>query len=158
MSTISHVSDFDFLVGKWNVLNKRLKDRLSGSEEWIEFTGTLEVRKTLDGLANIDEYKTEVNGKHFEAVTIRLFNPSTELWSIYWMDSFTAELTLQVTGGFRDGKGEFYGEEMFRGKKVKLKFLWTSITETNAKWEQAYYDEEKDEWETNWVMEFTCAE
>ena len=35
------VHDFDFLVGRWRVHHRTLKERLANSHEWIEFEGTL---------------------------------------------------------------------------------------------------------------------
>src|SRR5687768_10728760 len=46
---------FDFLHGKWDVTHRKLKDRLAGSNEWIEFPGTLSVAPVLGGLGNFDE-------------------------------------------------------------------------------------------------------
>jgi hypothetical protein len=153
--TSSRQTDFDFLVGNWEVRNIRLKDRLVGSDEWIEFSGRLgDSRKLLDGLAMMDQMKTELGGEYFEGASLRIFNPATELWTIYWMDTGHPEIKEQVKGGFSDGVGEFYGEELFEGKLMKLRFLWSDITASSARWEQAYFDEARDEWETNWVMEF----
>jgi hypothetical protein len=62
--TSSRQTDFDFLVGNWEVRNIRLKDRLVGSDEWIEFSGRLgDSRKLLDGLAMMDQMKTESRGE-----------------------------------------------------------------------------------------------
>jgi len=33
-------NDFDFLVGSWRVHHRRLKERLAGNHDWIEFEGT----------------------------------------------------------------------------------------------------------------------
>ena len=63
--THSKKSDFDFLVGNWNVRNIRLKERLVGSDEWVEFYGKLvESRKLTDDrrdrvLRSIKEYFAE---------------------------------------------------------------------------------------------------
>jgi hypothetical protein len=65
-----------------------------------------------------------------------------------------ATLTEQVVGGFKSGVGEFFGGESFQGKDVKLRFRWTDVGEHGARWEQAYFDEARDAWETNWIMEF----
>jgi len=157
--TLSKKSDFDFLLGKWQVRSKRLKNRLVGSKEWIEFPAKLEGgRKLLNDLAILDQFKAEYNGEYFEGVSLRVFNPATKLWTIYWIDSSHPEMTEQVVGAFKDGKGEFYGEELFKGKQVKLRFIWSEITAISALWEQAYLDEEQNEWETNWIMEFTRME
>ena len=155
MKGVSKIDDFDFLIGKWKVVNKRLKERLVGNNKWIEFHGELEVRKTLNGYANVDEYKTELNGKELHAVTLRVYNPDEKIWSIYWLDTFTYELLPQVKGGFENNIGEFYGEEMFQGNKVKLKFSWLKTSDKTAHWNQAYFDEIKKEWEINWTMDFT---
>ena len=102
--TLSKKSDFDFLLGKWQVQNKRLKERLVGSNEWIEFPARLEGgRKFLNGLALMDQYKAEFNGEYFEGVSLRLFKPATEKWTIYWMDTSHPEMTEQVVGAFKDG-------------------------------------------------------
>jgi len=45
--------DFDFLVGSWKFHLKRLKRRLAGSAEWVEFDGTTICRKVLDGRAEV---------------------------------------------------------------------------------------------------------
>ena len=84
--------DFDFLFGNWNIINRRLVERLSGSDEWIEFGATLEIRPILNGLGNMDCYRAIVGDKPFEGMSLRLFNPETRLWSIYWADSWTPVL------------------------------------------------------------------
>ena len=38
--------DFDFLVGSWKFHLKRLKRRLDGSTEWVEFDGTTTCRRS----------------------------------------------------------------------------------------------------------------
>src|ERR1700744_3643339 len=50
-----HSHDFDFLIGKWNVHHWRLKDRLAGSHDWVEFDGTSELWMTLNGHGTIDD-------------------------------------------------------------------------------------------------------
>ena len=47
--------DFDFLIGHWDVHNRALKSRLTGSNEWKEFDFTNETRFILSGFGNVDE-------------------------------------------------------------------------------------------------------
>lgn len=155
--------DFDFLVGDWRVLNRRLVEPLSGREEWTEFPAEL-VGSTqlLDGLVLIERYVAELDGEPFEGVSVRLFDPATEKWTIYWMDTRRAQLIEQVVGAFikRDGEEVFvgYGEETFRGEPMRMRFVWRDIGPRSARWEQAYWDAAREEWETNWVMEFSRGE
>ena len=152
----STAADFDFLDGTFTIVNRRLKERLAGCVEWSEFPATLEGHsKLLGGLANIDRFKAELDGEPFEGVSLRVFDPETGLWTIHWMDTLGPRLTEQVVGGFRDGVGEFRGEERFQGRTVPLRFLWSGITRDRARWEQACFDSEREAWETNWTMDFT---
>ena len=52
--------DFDWEFGNWHTLLWRLKQPLSGSNEWLEYDGTMVVRKIWGGRANLVEL--EVNG------------------------------------------------------------------------------------------------
>jgi hypothetical protein len=55
--------DFDFLIGRWKVHHRRLKDRLAGSHEWAEFVGTSESRKVLGGQGNMDDNVLNLPGQ-----------------------------------------------------------------------------------------------
>jgi len=86
-SPSSSEKDFDFLEGKWKVQNRKLLTRLNNSNDWSEFDSELHMRKTVNGLGNVENYYATFDGKPFEGQAIRLFNPQTKLWTIYWMDS-----------------------------------------------------------------------
>ena len=55
-SKSSSQKDFDFLVGKWRVHNRRLKSTLSSCSEWTEFEAQADCRKILNGFGNIDSF------------------------------------------------------------------------------------------------------
>ncbi len=82
-SATSSPSDFDFLVGKWKMHNRRLNKRLEGCKEWTEFESSDENSKILGGTADMDTYSTTEmpgqEGQLFEGLTLRLFNPKTKL-------------------------------------------------------------------------------
>src|SRR5687767_3544739 len=79
--------DFDFLVGGWKIRNRKLKEPLTGRDEWDEFDATQNLRQVLHGFGNFDIFSTRFDGKPFEGFTLRLFDPQTRLWTIYWADS-----------------------------------------------------------------------
>ena len=148
--------DFDFLLGKdWRVTNRALKERFTGCNEWVEFEARLHnAHKILGGHGIIDDFDATRDGKPFHASSIRIFNPATKQWAIYWADSLGFEVLPQVVGSFENGVGTFIGSEVYNGKSVQLRFRWTDISEDSARWEQAYFDERSGDWETNWIMEF----
>ncbi len=154
------IQNFSFLIGKWSVLNRRLKERLRNCDEWIEFQAEMETKSILNGLGLIDEMKSSYFGEEFIGFSIRMLNPESNTWTIYWADTANAAngLKEQVVGEFKNGIGEFFGTEIFEDSVVKLRFIWSKPSVDTAKWEQAYYDEINNEWETNWTMLFTSLE
>ena len=147
--------DFDFLVGEWEVANRRLKQRHAGSTDWDEFPGRSTMRPILGGLGNVDEINFPTKG--WSGATFRFFNPETRLWSIYWVNSRDGLMQAPVHGAFRNGVGEFYGEDLDEGRPVRVRYLWSMVTKTTARWEQAFSTDNDKTWETNWVMDFSPA-
>lgn len=145
--------DFDFLVGRWNVVNRRLVTRLAGSAEWREFPATSECRSLFDGAANIDEIVFPTEG--FSGVTLRLFDRRSEQWSLHWASSDTGTLFPPVVGGFAAGRGEFHGDDSEGGTPVRVRFLWTWTDRASARWEQAFSVDGERSWETNWIMDLS---
>lgn len=48
-------TDFDFFIGEWDVVHRRLRERLVGCTEWDTFTGMNVAKKVMGGFGNVDE-------------------------------------------------------------------------------------------------------
>ena len=151
-SSTSSQNDFDFLVGNWKVHNKKLKSRLNNCTEWEEFDATQVMYKVLTGLGNIDNMYTTIDGKPFEGMSVRLFNPVTKLWSIYWADNNSGTLDKPVTGSFENGKGTFFCRETFKDVHIIMQFQWDVSVPGKPVWSQAYSADNGSSWEWNWYM------
>jgi hypothetical protein len=152
---IPGLHDFDPLVGKWRVHHRRLKERLAGSHEWVEFEGTCELWQAMGGYGNFDDNVIGLPGGAYRAMTVRAFDIKDHKWSIWWIDGRTPQAPVDppVRGGFRDGVGTFYADDTFNGKPVRIRFEWSKITATSAHWEQAFSPDAGKTWETNWRMD-----
>jgi hypothetical protein len=147
--------DFEFWIGSWNVRNRRLRERLAGSDEWDEFEATVDARLLLDGMGNEDEFRTDYKGG-FVGMSFRFFDSDTKLWSIYWADSRrSGVLDPPVIGSFSGDTGIFEGEDILRGRPILVRYTWSGVTTPTPRWEQAFSDDGGVSWETNWVMDFT---
>ena len=154
-SKTSSQNDFDFWVGKWRIHNKKLKRRLDDCKEWVEFEATGETFKILHGFGNFDQYHATFDGAPFEGMTLRLFNPKTRLWSIYWADSKVVVLDVPVTGSFDGGIGKFYTRDVWEGQPIIMQFQWDKTDSDRPAWSQAFSTDNGKTWEWNWYMTFS---
>jgi hypothetical protein len=154
-ANLAGLHDFDFLVGEWQTHSRKLKERLNNSKDWLEFDGTLRTTKLMDGLANVDDTFFNVTGGSYRGVALRSYDPKTGQWVIWWLDGRnpSSELDEPVRGKFANGVGTFYADDRFQGKPIRVRFLWSHITATSARWEQAFSPDDGNTWETNWIQE-----
>ena len=151
---MSDVADFDFWMGEWTVHNRRLRERLAGSDDWDEFEAESKAWPILGGLGNEDVYRTDHDGG-FLGMSFRFFDPTTRQWSIYWADSRRPGLLdPPVIGSFSGDTGIFEGADTFEGRPIRVRFTWSRVTSPTPRWEQAFSDDDGATWEANWVMDF----
>jgi hypothetical protein len=146
--------DFDFLVGGWRIRNRKLKKPLAGCDEWHEFNASQHFHPILHGFGNFDIFSTELDGKPFEGFTLRLFDPQTRLWAIYWADSNAVRLDGGKVGSFDGDIGEFFAREMFAGKNILVRFHWDKRNPEAPVWSAAFSVDEGQTWEWNWYAYF----
>lgn len=154
-SGTSSSHDFDYLVGQWNIRNRTLKEPLVGSEEWGEFDATQELRPLLLGQGNFDVFRAELDGKAFEGLTVRLFDPKTRLWTIYWADSNEMKLDDGKVGSFDGAEGDFFGREVVGGKSVIVRFHWDKRDARAPVYSRAFSVDKGRTWEWNWYSKFS---
>jgi uncharacterized protein (TIGR02246 family) len=146
--------DFDFLVGQWRVHHRRLN---ADSHEWMDFEGTSSNRKLMDGGANMEEHALNATNGAYRAVALRSYDSKTGQWAIWWLDGRypSGPLDPPVVGHFENGVGTFYSDDTFKGKPIRVRFLWTRVMSNTPHWEQAFSADAGQTWETNWTMDFT---
>ena len=152
-SATSSASDFDFLVGKWLMHNRHLNKRLENCQDWTEFDSSDVNSKILAGTNDMDTYSTThfpgQEGKCFEGLTLRLFDPKTRLWSLYWIASNTGTIDPPQVGSFENGVGHFFAKDTFKGKPIIVVFRWDKRNKARPVWGQAFSADNGKTWEWN---------
>jgi hypothetical protein len=143
--------DFDWEIGTWKTELRRLAKPLSGSSEWVQYSGTTVVRKVLDGRANLVELRVKGAAGQIEGVSLRLYNPQAKQWSLNFASVRNGVMTQPVYGGFRDGRGEFFGQDSLDGRAIFVRFVVSKVTNESWRFEQAYSEDGGRTWETNWI-------
>jgi hypothetical protein len=143
-------NDFDFLHGRWRIHNRKLTDVLDKDcTDWVEFEATSEASPILDGLGNVDRF----SAPGLEGVTLRLFEPDTGLWRIWWASTTRpGHMDPPMEGAFSDGHGTFLCDDVLNGEQVKVRFDWDVAEPDLPRWEQAFSYDGGETWRTNWSM------
>ena len=147
------IHDFDYHVGHWTAVQRRLKRRWVGSKAWGEFPSTTTYTQYLDGLISADQ--TDFPTKGWAGLTVRTFQRERRQWFIYWINSRDGVMGTPVIGGYRGNVGLFYGDDSDDGIPVKVRFIRTKQPPDRERWEQAFSRDGGATWETNWTADFT---
>lgn len=149
------VHDFDIFVGRWRTRQRRLKQRLAGSDDWQEFDGVQDLYLLMDGTANLTDNLFHLPEGPYRGTTLRSFDPVKRAWAIWWLDDrHPHRMDVPVIGRFENGSGAFYADDVFEGKPIKVRFLWKNIEADSRRWEQAFSPDGGKTWETNWTADF----
>ncbi len=147
--------DFDFRFGTWKTRIRLLAHPLSGSTTWTEFNGTVIVRKIWDGRANLEELEDSNATTHFQGLSLFLYNPVSHQWSHSFASIDDGTLGQPLIGEFKNGRGEFFKQELIHGRAILVRFVWSDITPDSHHEEQSFSDDGGKSWEPNFVATLT---
>jgi hypothetical protein len=147
--------DFDPLIGAWKYHLKRRLHPLTGSNTWVELDGTGACFKVWDGRAQLDTIEVDGPTGHIEGLTLRLYNPPSHQWRLYWANSKNGVMDPPQIGEFRNGRGEFLAQDTINGKTIFIRYVWTDMTTNSPHFEQSFSDDGGKTWEVNWITDQT---
>lgn len=143
---------FRFNQGEWRVSHRRLKARNVGSSDWDQFETRTVSQLLMGGTVSIDE--TDFPDWGFKGMSLRLYDPAQDRWTIFWINSTDGAMQPPVSGRFVDGKGVFEGDDFDGGQPIRVRFEWAGTETPGPQWSQAFSYDGGENWETNWVMQF----
>jgi len=147
--------DFDPLIGSWKYHLRRRQHPLTGSNEWVDLDGTGVCYKIWDGRAQLDTIEVDGPTGHIEGLTLRVYNPQSHQWRLYWANSKVGILDPPQIGEFKNGRGEFFAQDTINGKTILIRFDWTNLTTNTPHFEQSFSDDGGKTWEVNWITDQT---
>ncbi len=150
--------DFDFHLGKWKSQISHLKNPLTGSTTWTQCAGTLVSRKVWDGRAQMEELEADCPTGHIEDMLVFLYNPDTHQWSLNAAAVNDGVIARPMFGEFKDGRGEFYDQETYKGRAILVRQVWSDITPNSHHFEQSFSDDGGKTWEPNFRATLTRDE
>lgn len=152
-------SDFEFWLGEWNIRQRILKP--DGS--WFELPAMTTVSREGGGCAITEHWSGDVQffwegmaaPESIWGYSTRVQDPTTGLWSIYWMDSRAPRFDAPYVGAFLGERGEFFRTiEAPNGPRVG-RIVFSRARAGIVDWELAVAPAREGTWTTLWTMEMT---
>jgi hypothetical protein len=150
--------DFDWEIGAWKTHLRRRLRPLTGSNNWVEYDGTSVCRKVWNGRANLLELEVDGPAGRIEGLSLRLYNPESHQWSLNFSNSAAGSMTAPVFGEFKDGRGEFFGQDTLNGRAILVRFIISCANRNTCRFEQAFSEDAATTWEVNWIAIDTRTE
>ena len=145
--------EFDFWIGEWNVVNKRLTE-----EGWAEMgRAAAKVYPILGGCALVEHWRGTAWGNKTIGFSVRNFDPETGKWFLLlsWPGQNRPGFgTLE--GTFTHGRGEFFRErETPEGETSLTRYSFSDTKPDALRWDAAESKDGGGNWQTYWIMEFS---
>ena len=159
-SVVDGRHSFDFFAGTWKAANRRkVKPLDPKSQEWVQFDGEITCGPILEGMGNVDSVRVpDMPGRgRFEGFTLRLFDPDSGVWRIWWASTVSKGLLdVPVVGRWHDDhNGIFECDDEIDGVPLRVRYTWKKRSMTSVFWEQAFSFDGGQTWDANWVTEAT---
>jgi hypothetical protein len=129
--------DFDFAHGVWHTHVTRILDPFDGGTHTVTMDGTKTARPVWNGRAWLEEIEADGPDGHWEGATIFVYNPTAGQWSQEYIDG-SGEIQSPSVGSFKDGRGEFFSTEEYKGRTVLVRGVWSDITPYSHRYEISY--------------------
>ncbi|MGM9481490.1 hypothetical protein ACS5PN_09895 [Roseateles sp. NT4] len=145
--------DFDFLTGRWKILNHKRRTGTNG-DFWDVFEGEATVHAILAGICSVEELR--IPARQFSGMGLRLLDMKKAQWSDFWVNAASGELGAQgLPGSFEGGAGIFQEASEEDGKPVLYRSVWDRITPSSCRWQQAASRDGGKTWAMDWSMDWT---
>lgn len=140
--------DFDFARGVWHTHVTRTLDPFAGGTHTETMDGTKTARPVWGGRAWLEEIEADGPEGHWEGATLFVYNPKAGQWSQTYIDSASGAVEPPTLGSFKDGRGEFFATEVYEGRTVLVRGVWSEITADAHRYEIDYSQDGGRSWAT----------
>jgi hypothetical protein len=146
--------DFDFAHGVWHTHATQILDPFEGGTHTVTLDGTKTSRSLWNGKAWVEEIEADGPDGHWEGMTLFVYNPKSGQWSQTYIDS-SGEIEAPTIGSFKDGRGELYGTETYKGRNVLVRGVWSNITQDSHRYEISFSQDGGRTWVTTFKADLT---
>ena len=140
--------DFDFAQGAWHTHITRVLNPFDGGTQTVTMDGTKTARSVWSGRAWLEEIEADGPNGHWEGATFFLYDPKSGEWRQEYIDSATGEYGAPTVGHFSDGKAELFSTQVYQGRTVLVRGVWSDIKADSHRYEIFYSQDGGKTWVT----------
>lgn len=147
--------DFDFARGAWHTHATKVLDPFDGGTHTVTMDGTKTARPVWGGRAWLEEIEADGPNGHWEGATLFVYNAKAGQWSQMYIDGASGEIEAPTIGSFKDGRGEFFGTTVFKGRTMLVRGVWSGITTNAHHYEISYSQDGGQTWAVAFKADLT---
>jgi hypothetical protein len=147
--------DFDFNIGVWHTEIRRILNPFAGGDRSVELHGTVTVRKVWDGRAQLEEISADGPQGHWDGMTLFTYNPGAHQWSQTYANASDGVLTAPLIGAFADGRGELIAQDIFEGRTILVRGVWSQIQPDSHRFEEFFSNDGGKTWQPQFIANLT---
>jgi hypothetical protein len=144
------VHAFDYQFGSWNV-----HIRARQGNTWTTYTGTHVVTPIWNGTSNYGVLEVSGPAGHIEGMQLRLYNPQTQQWTLWFAPSRTGQIGEPSRGGFHNGRGVFLARSTENGASILERSVTSEIHHNSYRDEIFVSSDGGRTWRSTWIAEYT---
>jgi hypothetical protein len=146
---------FDFHFGTWRTHILTRAATASGASHWVTMTGTVIDQPLWRGRANLEKIEASGSGRHFQGLTLFLYEPKSGEWSQQFASSSDGVMEAPAYGSFKNGRGVLYGWSGSEGKRILERDTWSDITPHSYHFEIASSSDGGKTWIREFIAQLT---
>jgi hypothetical protein len=147
--------DFDFANGTWHTHITRTLDPFDGGSHHVTMDGTKTTRPVWNGHAWLEEIEADGPNGHWEGATMYLYDTKAGQWSQSYIDSDSGSISAPTVGSFKDGRAELLATEVYQGRNVIVRGVWSDIEPDSHRYEISYSQDGGRTWLTGFSAYLT---
>jgi hypothetical protein len=147
--------DFDFSNGIWHTHITRTLDPFDGGTHHTTMEGTKTARPVWGGRAWLEEIEADGPDGHWEGATLFLYDAKAGQWTQSYIDSDRGVINSPTIGSFKEGRAELFASELYQGRNVLVRGVWSDITANSHRYEISYSQDGGRTWVTGFSAYLT---
>jgi hypothetical protein len=146
---------FDFHFGTWRTHIRSRTVAASGASHWVKMTGTVIDQPLWRGRANLEKIEASGSGRHFQGLTLFLYEPKSGQWSQQFASGSDGIMEEPAYGSFKNGRGVLYGWSGSAGKRTLERDTWSDVTADSYHFEIATSSDGGRTWVREFIAQLT---